>query len=215
MAYFKDFIKSFSIPTLPFAPADFQKGYFDKFNSVLRLFFAEVVNALQALFGVNGGRFINSPFGDFTDTTNQYATLTTDANILLIRNVELANAVSIVSNTKITFEYNGVYEITVSIQFTNPESAIHDVNVWFAKNGANISNTNNVVSITGSHGGVDGRTIVVTFVVLDLLASDYIEVLWQTSDVDVYIQNVPAATTPDRPASPSVILSVKHISNAL
>lgn len=292
MAYLKDFIKLFSAPTLPMAADAYDRRYFDKFNSVLRLFFTEVTNALQAVFSRSGGRYINTPFGDFTDDTDQTVGSTTDAYTLQINTTELSNAISIQSHTatftgvindggvgagtvlnvtslttgtiklgmnitgtgvaadtyvtaygtgtggtgtytvsvsqlvastaltgdlpsKVTVDYNGLYEILVSVQFANNDTQIQDIDLWFAKNGTNLANSNNIFSIVSRHGGIDGRLIAVASFLLDLEAGDYVEVLWRVSSTSVYVEHVDATTSPTRPASPSVILSMKHVSNVL
>jgi len=292
MSYLKDFIKRFNAPSLPVPGNVYDQRYFDKHNSILRLFFNEITNAVQGIIGVNGGRFINIPFGDFTDDTDQMAGSTTSAYRLRVSTTELANAVSLqsytagfvgtisngsgsagtvlnittvntgtiylgmlvtgtgvtagthitafgtgsggigtytvstsqlVSNTtlagslssKIAVEHNGLYEVLVSIQFSNNDTNTQDVDVWFAKNGANIANSNNLFSVVGRHGSIDGRLIAVATFFVDLVAGDYVEVFWSVSDVKVFVEHVDAASSPTRPAVPSVILSIKHISNVL
>lgn len=292
MPYISDFIKRIAAPALPAPTKEYDIGYVDKFNSVLRLFFNEIVNALQAVFGISGGRYINTPFGDFTDDTDQTAGSTTDAYRLRVNTTELSNAISVQSHTatftgtisngggtpgtilnvtsvasgtiylgmlvtgagvaagthitafgtgaggtgtytvgtsqlvasttlagdlpsKLTVTYSGLYEVLVSIQFANSNTNTQDADVWFAKNGTNVINSNSIFSIVGRHGGVDGRMIAIATFLIDLSAGDYLEVLWHVSNTDVFIEHVHAASTPTRPATPSVIMSVKHVSNVL
>lgn len=292
MPYIFDFIKRINSPALPAPPDSYNVGYIAKFNSILRLFFNEITNAFQAVFGISGGRYINSPFGDFTDDTDQYAGTTTDAYPIRVNTTEISNAISVQSHTavftglidngsggagtilnvtavtsgtiklgmkvtgtgvsantyiiaygtgaggtgtytvgtsqlvasttltgscpsKVTVEYNGLYEFIVSAQFSNNDTGVQDIDVWFAKNGTNIANSNNLFSIIGRHGGVDGRLIGVATIMVDMLAGDYVEAFWWVSDTDVFIEHVGATTSPTRPAVPSVILSVKHVSNIL
>lgn len=118
-----------------------------------------------------------------------------------------------ISNSKITVQESGVYNIQFSAQFTNTDSTIHDVDIWFAKNDLLIPASNSVYSITGSHGGIDGHMIAALNYVTALEANDYIEILWHTSNSAVYIEALPTQTSPIRPATPSVIVTVTFVSS--
>jgi hypothetical protein len=62
-------------PNLPIAPFAFVKNYFDQFNSVLRLYFNQVDNALSTVLGYLGGANIEFPNGAwYTEGTSQAVT---------------------------------------------------------------------------------------------------------------------------------------------
>lgn len=52
-------------PNLPLAPEAWDRRYQDQFANVLRLYFNQLSNALLALGGTNGGRFLEFPYGAF------------------------------------------------------------------------------------------------------------------------------------------------------
>lgn len=58
-------------PDIGSAPQGYDRAYVDQSNGVLRTFFIKLVNSLAALFGPRGGRFVNSPYGAFQDSTDQ------------------------------------------------------------------------------------------------------------------------------------------------
>jgi len=43
--------------------------------------------------------------------------------------------------------------------------------------------------------------------------NDYVEIMWRASNTTVSMQNIPAQTSPTRPATPSVIFTIQHVSS--
>lgn len=117
------------------------------------------------------------------------------------------------TDSMITVQESGIYNIQFSAQFTNTDTSIHDVDVWFTKNDVAISSSNSVFSIPNSHGGIDGHLIAALNFVTALEAGDYVEIVWHTSNSAVFIDAIPAQTSPIRPATPSVIVTVTFVSS--
>ena len=154
-------------------------------------------------------------WASFWDLTSQTAVANTPTTILL-RSADLDNSgISIASNTTITFACAGVYSITFSIQFTNSDTSIHDINVWLRRNGTNVVASDSRFSITSSHGGVDGNVIGTVNFVLKLAAADYLELIWATSNAATYIHAEPAQTSPfAHPSIPGVICTIVQVASA-
>lgn len=113
----------------------------------------------------------------------------------------------------ITFDYPGIYNIQYSLQFTNTNlSTIHDVDVWFRKNDVDLPNSNSVFSVPGKHTGANGQLIAVVNYFAEVTAGDVIEIIWHTNDSTVYIETIPATTSPIRPAAPSAIVTAQFVS---
>jgi len=120
-----------------------------------------------------------------------------------------------VANTTITFAYAGVYSITFSIQFTNSDNSIHDINVWLRRNGTNVVASDSRFSITSRHGSVDGNVIGTVNFVLKLDAADYLELIWATSNAATYIHAEAAQTSPFvHPSIPGVICTIVQVASA-
>lgn len=151
------------------------------------------------------------PFGSFSDSTDQAAANTTTAYAITYNTTDFSKGISVVSNSRITFETAGVYNIQFSIQFANDDNQIQDVDVWFRKNGTDIANSNSKFSIPNSHGGTDGHLIASLNFYVDVVANDYIQVMWATTNTLVVIEHLAAQTTPTRPATPSVIVTANKI----
>ena len=155
----------------------------------------------------------STPYGAFQDSTDQTAGSTTTAYPITYNTTDFSNGVSVASNSRLTVKSYGIYNIQFSFQFVNTDSQIHDVDIWFAKNGTNIANSNSRFSIPNSHGGVDGHLIAAMNFWVELQANDYIEIMWRTDNTAVSIQQIPAATSPTRPATPSAIVTMNFVSS--
>jgi len=151
------------------------------------------------------------PFGAFQDSTDQVAANTTTAYAVQFGTTDYSNGVSVASGSRITVKSPGVYNFQFSIQFVNTNSQIEDVDIWFRKNGTDIANSNSKYSVPNKHGSIDGHLIGALNFYVELVADDYIEIMWATTNVALSIQQLPAQTTPTRPATPSAIVTVNKV----
>jgi len=151
------------------------------------------------------------PYGTFQDTTDQTAASTTAAYAITLNTTDYAVGVAIVSSSQITVRSAGVYNIQFSIQFANTNVAIQDVDVWFRKNGSDIAGSNSKFSVPNSHGGVDGHLIASLNFYVQLAANDYVQLMWSTTSTDVSIEHLAAQTSPTRPSTPSVIVTINKV----
>lgn len=151
------------------------------------------------------------PYGAFQDTTDQTAASTTAAYAITLNTTDYSAGVSVVSNSQITVRTGGVYNIQFSIQFANGNVAIQDVDIWFRKNGTDVAASNSKFSVPNSHGGTDGHLIAALNFYIQLAAGDYVQLMWATTSTDVSIEQIPAQTTPTRPATPSAIVTVNKV----
>jgi len=155
-------------------------------------------------------------WGSFWDETSQVAALVNTAYPIKLRQVDTASrGTKIISNEQITFDHPGIYSITFSIQFSNTDNSIHDINVWLRKNGTNVSASDSRFSIIARHGSVDGNVIGCVNFVLDLTTNDYLELMWATSNVAAYIHAEAAQTSPfAHPSVPGIICTVVQVASA-
>jgi hypothetical protein len=148
-------------------------------------------------------------YGAFYDADgDQVAANTTTAYVITIGSTAENNGISIVSGTRITVANAGTYTFFPSIQFVNADTQIGDANLWFRKNGTNITNSDSRFSIPNKHGGVNGNLIATLAFTITLAAGDYIELVWATTNTQIYIHTYPAGTTPTSPVTPGVIVAV-------
>jgi len=156
----------------------------------------------------------SAPYGAFQDSTDQTAGSTTTAYPMTFNTTDYSNGVSVVSNSQLTVKSYGIYNIQFSVQLVNTDSSIHDMDIWFRKNGTNVPASNSRYSVPNSHGGVDGHTIAALNYYIELNANDYVEIMWATDDTAVSIQQLATRTSPDTPSTPSVIATMQYVAPA-
>ena len=156
----------------------------------------------------------SAPYGAFQDSTNQTAANTTTAYPMTLNTTDYSNGVSVVSNSRITVKNYGIYNLQFSAQLVNTDTSIHDIDVWFRKNGTNVPASNSRYSVPNSHGGVDGSLIAALNYYIELNANDYVEIMWATDNTAVSIQQLATRTSPDTPSTPSVIATMQYVAPA-
>ena len=195
-------------PALPIPKAGPVKQYLDDLNNILRLFFNLVSNAVNSVFGEQGGRFIEAPNAKFFSTTDQTASVVDTAYALQFENTYLGEAISITGTpkTRITPLYSGVYNFELSVELTSSNANSKELSFWVRRSGVDIANTGRMHVVAGS-GGVDDFTYSFT---IDIQAGQYVELMWATDDTGITI-DYQAAASP-RPAVPSTLLTVVFVS---
>jgi hypothetical protein len=154
------------------------------------------------------------PYGAFQDSTDQNAASTTTAYAITLNTTDHTNGVSISNSSRINVTNPGLYNIQFSIQLQNADTQIQDVDIWFRKNGSDVAASNSKFSVPNRHGGVNGHLIAALNYFLELVAGDYVEIMWATSSTQVSIEQLAAQTSPTRPTTPSVIVTVSFVSTA-
>lgn len=164
------------------------------------------------------GRWLETPYNQFQSDQDQTAANVATAYALTLNVNDFPNGISVVSNSRITVSDEGVYLINFSIQVQNTTNDVQYFDVWFRKNGTDISTSNSQFSLPArKSSGTASSLIAVTPFMVDLAANDYVEIMWRVSDTGVSIQYLPAVSaspgvTPAIPATPSAIVTVQFIS---
>ena len=154
---------------------------------------------------------LSYPWASIYDTTaSQTAAVINTAYAMALGNIDPDSiGISIASGTRITVANTGNYSFAPSIQVRNSDNALHDLTMWFRKNGVDIANSASVFSIHARRVGVDGFSVPAVVFNMRLVANDYIEIMWSVSNTAVSIYTIPA--TSPAPAAPGVIVSVASI----
>ena len=154
----------------------------------------------------------SAPYGEFQDDTDQAAASTTVAYPMKLNTTDYSNGVFVSNNSRINVSDYGIYNLQYSAQFTNTSGLEQDISIWFRKNGVNIPKSNSEYMIGPRHGSlVDGRLITALNFFIEMNAGDYVEVVWSTTNISVSMQNIPAQTSPTRPVTPSLILTMQYV----
>lgn len=203
-----------AIPSLGFAPQEYERSYFAEINGALNGYFRSLISTMGALFGIRGGKFMNNPYGAFQDSTDQVAANTTTAYPITFNTTDFSNGVTIASSSRITVADSGIWNIQFSIQLSNSTITSQNVDVWFRVNGTNVANSNRKFGVSPRIGiGDPFNTVAAMNYFLTLNANDYVEIMWRPTDVGVTLEQYAASSTPTRPAVPSAIATLSFVSN--
>lgn len=185
-------------PNLPIALREYDQRSMEQFNNVLRLYFNQVSNRINA----------PTPHASYYDTTTQTNPVADTVNLFTYNSVVTEYEVTRGTPTsKIYVSNTGVYNIQFSAQLDKTGGSASSVYIWPRVNGVNIPNSASKVVIDGPNSEI----IPAWNFVLVLEARDYFELAWQSSDTDVVIRE--EAASGNVPEIPSVILTVSWVSN--
>ncbi len=152
-----------------------------------------------------------APYGAFQDMTDQTAASANTAYAIKFDTTDYSNGIYISNNSRINVRNSGIYNLQFSAQVTNTDTVINDIDIWLRKNGSDVFGSNGQVSVPNSHGGVAGRILPAWNYIIDLAANDYVELIWNTSNTQVYLDFIAAQTSPTRPATASIIATMQYI----
>lgn len=146
-------------------------------------------------------------YGSFYSTQDQSSAGANLQNKMTYNVTDIANGVSIVSNSRITIANAGVYNIQFSAQFDKTDSGDDKVDIWLCKNGSPLINTNTQTLLAGNN----AKHVAAWNFFVNAAAGDYYELCWSSPDAAVFINYIAAQSSPTRPATPSLILTVNKV----
>jgi hypothetical protein len=173
---------------------------------------AGVVSATGNISGGNliltTGNIIYTPrYGSFYSNATQTNPVANTAMAMTFNNTNSANGVSVVSNSRLTVAKAGTYNIQFSAQFTKTDAGTDYMEVWLSKNGTSVPWTNTRLRLVGSNVyEVASWNFVET-----LGASEYVQLMWGSSDLNAQIVAIPSANTTMGIDVPSVIVTVTPV----
>lgn len=95
MATFVNLLRKFIAPALPQPPEAYEQRFFDKFNSILRIYFNQIDNAIGILLGGSGGQYLSFPYGAFSSYTSQALTAVNTGTIVTMTETDFANGITL------------------------------------------------------------------------------------------------------------------------
>jgi hypothetical protein len=153
-------------------------------------------------------------YAAFSDITDQTGSTTVPAPVKF-GTTEIAGAgITMVTDgtnlTRLTFAAAGTYALTPNLQLTNTDGNDHDVTIWFALNGTNITRSATRITVPKATDG--GNAFFQISFYATVTAGQYIQVYWLPENVAVTLDHTAAVTGPPAiPAIPSAIMSVERI----
>lgn len=150
-------------------------------------------------------------YGSFWDSTTQTAASTTTAYVVTINSSDGHDGVSVVSGSRITVANAAIYNLATSIQVTNTDTQAHDATFWLRKNGTDISQSASIITVPGTHGGVNGHYLFYVDLIQQMNAGDYLQIVWAADSTALKLETIASGVSPTHPLSPSVIVSVTQV----
>jgi hypothetical protein len=205
-------LQSVVAPALPLAPKQYEDTFFNRLNAILRLYFNRIDAVISAILDVNGGALLNSPYGAFYNNAIQTFGAANTPTVIVIGSTQGASGMSLAAN-KITFDLDGLYNITFALQFYNTSASIQDATFWLRKNGVDIPNSSYAFTVTEKHGAVDGKVLSFANFGFSAVATDYVEIVGAVSATTLGLYYEPAQTVPyAHPSVPSTYVTITFIS---
>jgi hypothetical protein len=153
-----------------------------------------------------------APYGAFQDSTDQTAASTTTAYAMTFDTTDFSNGVYLSNSSRMNVRNAGIYNVQFSVQLQNTDNAQNTVDIWFRKNGTNITASNSMFTVPArKSASIYGHLIAAINYFVELAANDYVEIVWRTESTLVSIEQLPTQTSPTRPATPSVIATMQYV----
>ena len=165
----------------------------------------------QQIDGITAELGLLGFWGQFWSTSDQLNAGATSVNYMTVNNSDPSNnQVQIgATSSQIKVLNAGVYNVQFSAQFNKTDEGKDDVSVWFLKNGVNIPDSNSIFSLDGNN----DKLIAALNLMVNLGVNDYIQIAWASADTDMSLHFDGAGTSPTRPQTPSVIITLQQVAN--
>ena len=184
-------------PNLPIALKEYNQRGMEQFNNVLRLYFNQVSNRINAPV----------PHASYFDTTTQSNPVANAVNLFRYNSVVSDYEVTRGTPTsKIYVANTGVYNFQFSAQLDKTGGGKASIWIWPRINGVNVPDSATKIVIQGS----TDEVVPAWNFLLVMKAGDYFELAWQSNDTDVIVLAEAAAS--NYPGIPSIILTVSWVS---
>ena len=163
--------------------------------------------------GAVGPEGPQGPAGGFGASASYYSTVDQNGTInsiqaMTLNNTDWETGISLQSGSQIHMTGAGKYNIAFSAQLhqTNSSSL---VNIWLAKNGIAVPDTNTKVAITANN----PYLVAAWNFFVDAAAGDHYEIIWSADSANAVIEHEPSVGSGAsvHPAIPSLIVTVNQV----
>ena len=156
-------------------------------------------------------RAYDASYGAFSSSADQTGSISA-GTVMTYNSVDVADGVTVVSNSRITVPKTGIYNLQFSAQFKNVENTQEDVTIWFRVNGSDLTNSGTQVTIPArKSAGIFGYGVAAWNIFLSLTAAQYVEIVWLPTVATLTMEALPASLSPAYPAIPSVIATMNQV----
>jgi hypothetical protein len=157
-------------------------------------------------------RQYDASYGGFSSTLDQTGSISV-GTAMTYNTVDIADGITVASNSRITVPKTGIYNLQFSAQFKNVENTQEDVTIWFRVNGADLANSATQTTIPArKSASIFGYGVTAWNIFLSLTAGQYVEIIWLPTVATLTMEHLPASVSPAYPAIPSVIATMMQVS---
>lgn len=147
-----------------------------------------------------------SYYGVFSRTTSYSPASTNTAYAIQFDTTRISNGIVIGSPTsRIVVPESGLYDISVTLQYSSSNSSNKDIYSWIRKNGTDVSQSSRILTLNIN----GGYSPILISEAISMNKNDYIEIMFATTDTAVSLNAVPA--TAFGPGSPAANLVIEQI----
>ena len=159
-----------------------------------------------------GGSFVAGAYLSAYDTGNYSLPAPNAIQTLQFGTTLLSSGLSIqgTNNTDIVFSTAGIFNIFFSVQVTNNAVQDHEFYLWLCFNGSPVANSNSIITVPSTHGGVKGHNIAAWSFTVQTSIGDSYQLCWSGNNTNIAIETISPPTVLI-PTSPAVILSVSQV----
>jgi hypothetical protein len=155
----------------------------------------------------------SAPYGAFQDSTTQSVADITVAYPITYNTTDFSNGVTLSNSSRLNVANAGLYNIQFSLQLSNLANSTEDIDIWFRKNGTDIAGSNSIFGLAPRKNSTDPYHVIASMnFFVNLVANDYVQIMWRASNTSCTIKAQGTQTSPTRPTTPSAIVTMNLVS---
>ena len=153
----------------------------------------------------------DAAIGVFQSSVDQTITGTTfESYVVQMEQSFVSYGIEIVDNSKITVLSAGTYNLSFSLQLSKTlGTGSYVISIWARINGIDVPDSTGDIVLAGIP---SVSPTIASWSLLNILnAGDYVELVWSSDNTNVKLYSIPERVNPDRPASPSVSVTMDEL----
>lgn len=147
----------------------------------------------------------------YYNTDTQIVSGASTPSVVLLNTIDSETNVSLVDNSKITIELDGTYQLAASYQLGKATLIASPATIafWIRVDGVDVPDSAGEIVLVNN----SDKTLPYISYNLDLVAGQYIELVFASEDDTAQLFSLPVSTSPyNRPAIPSTAVSIIQLS---
>jgi hypothetical protein len=143
----------------------------------------------------------------FYSTVIQTNPVASQVNKMTFNNAAINVGITLISSTQITVSKTANYNFQFSAQVDKTDAGLDQLDIWILRNNINYPDTNSTITLnTANEPLLAGWSYT-----LALSAGDFVEIGWQSLDINMRLLANVAQILPSRPATPSVRCTIVQL----